>query len=458
MKSFLRKAIHGLLGNLFRRLDLLTILTNIDNNKKVEFIHQHIKFIGVNVRFNGKISIDHPVFLHIGNNVHVNDNTSIAASGGVIIGDNTHISRNVVIYSHNHNYHGTVLPYDNTHIYKSVIIGQNVWIGTNVCITPGVTIGEGAIIGMGTVVSKDVPPYAIVGNPQTTILKYRNIEHYNKLKNTLSFGGINGNPIPKEEISAFKKSGNNGENMFFIVSTGRAGSMSIAKILNQHNKILCLHEPNAQLIRLSTEYAYSKITKEQVRTQIEATYSKNGFFPHNVIYGESDQKLSNLISIIAEVLPKAKFIWLIRKPAGFIYSGVNRGWYNSVKEVSDIELLKQWIEYRIEGNNLIENPVEQWDIMTAIEKNAWYWSYWNTLILEQLHNISKNRWIKVRLEELNEKITDIAMFLGVDNSEVKIVKTNTGDYKNIKSLDKVELDIAIERFCVNQKLLYHDNH
>ncbi|TVM33444.1 DapH/DapD/GlmU-related protein [Oceanidesulfovibrio marinus] len=44
-----------------------------------------------------------------------------------------------------------------------VHIGHDVWIGHGVTILPGVTIGTGAVIGAGAVVSKDVPPYTIVG-------------------------------------------------------------------------------------------------------------------------------------------------------------------------------------------------------------------------------------------------------------------------------------------------------
>ena len=42
-------------------------------------------------------------------------------------------------------------------------IGNDVWIGQNVFMTGGLTIGDGAVILAGSVVTKDVPPYAIMG-------------------------------------------------------------------------------------------------------------------------------------------------------------------------------------------------------------------------------------------------------------------------------------------------------
>lgn len=55
----------------------------------------------------------------------------------------------------------------------SVYIGNDVWIGANVCILPGVKIGDGAIVAAGAVVTKDVPPYAIVGGVPAKVIKYR---------------------------------------------------------------------------------------------------------------------------------------------------------------------------------------------------------------------------------------------------------------------------------------------
>ena len=52
-------------------------------------------------------------------------------------------------------------------------IGNDVWIGNNVLIKGGVTVGDGAVIGMGAVVTKDVPPYAVVGGVPAKIIKYR---------------------------------------------------------------------------------------------------------------------------------------------------------------------------------------------------------------------------------------------------------------------------------------------
>lgn len=47
--------------------------------------------------------------------------------------------------------------------HGDIVVGNDVWIGYEAVILAGVTIGDGAIIGSRAVVTKDVPPYTIVG-------------------------------------------------------------------------------------------------------------------------------------------------------------------------------------------------------------------------------------------------------------------------------------------------------
>ena len=47
--------------------------------------------------------------------------------------------------------------------HGDIVVGNDVWIGYEVVVLAGVTIGDGAIVGSRAVVTKDVPPYTIVG-------------------------------------------------------------------------------------------------------------------------------------------------------------------------------------------------------------------------------------------------------------------------------------------------------
>lgn len=55
----------------------------------------------------------------------------------------------------------------------NIVIEDDVWIGFGSIIMSGVHIGRGAVIAAGSVVTKDVPPYAIVGGNPSKIIRYR---------------------------------------------------------------------------------------------------------------------------------------------------------------------------------------------------------------------------------------------------------------------------------------------
>lgn len=54
-----------------------------------------------------------------------------------------------------------------------IVIGNDVWIGYEAVILSGVTVGDGAIIGARAVVTKDVPPYTIVGGIPARCIRRR---------------------------------------------------------------------------------------------------------------------------------------------------------------------------------------------------------------------------------------------------------------------------------------------
>lgn len=72
---------------------------------------------------------------------------------------NTFVGKEVVTY-----------PYQSQ---KMTEVGNDVWIGNGAALMTGVKVGDGAIVAAGAVVTKDVPPYAIVGGVPARIIKYR---------------------------------------------------------------------------------------------------------------------------------------------------------------------------------------------------------------------------------------------------------------------------------------------
>ena len=81
----------------------------------------------------------------------------------------------VVILTLNHEYSDIHKPigWQGMKPRKKVTIGNDVWLGQRVMIMPGVTIGNGSIVAAGAVVTKDIPPYSIVGGVPAKVLKNR---------------------------------------------------------------------------------------------------------------------------------------------------------------------------------------------------------------------------------------------------------------------------------------------
>ena len=79
--------------------------------------------------------------------------------GGLRIGDHVNISSYVLLITGTHDAQDPAFPA----VFKPIQIGNRAWLATRSMVLPGVTIGEGAVVAAGAVVTRDVPPYTIVG-------------------------------------------------------------------------------------------------------------------------------------------------------------------------------------------------------------------------------------------------------------------------------------------------------
>lgn len=114
----------------------------------------------------------------IGENVYIGPNATIYTTRAkLVIKDHVMIAPNVTIITGDHKYVegryiDSITDEEKDAIYdQDVIIERDVWVGANVTILKGVHIGESAIIAAGAVVTRDVPPYTIVGGVPAKVIK-----------------------------------------------------------------------------------------------------------------------------------------------------------------------------------------------------------------------------------------------------------------------------------------------
>lgn len=112
----------------------------------------------------------------IGNNVSINARTDIDASdnGRICIGNDVAIAQNVVLRASDHVFSDRNLPVImQGHSGGEIIIEDDVWIGANAVITRNCRIGAHSVVAAGAVVTKDVPPYTLVGGVPAVTIKQR---------------------------------------------------------------------------------------------------------------------------------------------------------------------------------------------------------------------------------------------------------------------------------------------
>lgn len=110
----------------------------------------------------------------LGNHSGIGVRASIAA--GTRIGNDVMMGPDCQIFATTHRFDRTDIPMrlQGATPPRPATIEDDCWIGSRVIIMPGVLVGHGSVIAAGAVVTRDVPPYAVVGGVPAKVIKYRN--------------------------------------------------------------------------------------------------------------------------------------------------------------------------------------------------------------------------------------------------------------------------------------------
>lgn len=168
IRKYLRYGIEYWLTN--------TIICHIPSNKirQIWLKTLGMRICGDIMIYDG-FHIRNPRGIIIESGVSIGPNVLLDGRRGLSLGKGTVIAYGAVIWTLHHDYN------DDNFCGKgaTVEIGDHAWICSRAIILPGVKIGKAAIIASGAIVTKDVPPYSIVGGIPAKIIGHRDQKNYN---------------------------------------------------------------------------------------------------------------------------------------------------------------------------------------------------------------------------------------------------------------------------------------
>ena len=151
----------------------------------------YMNFLKLKLRRLGRYSriyfakIPEPFNVSIGHHVYINHGCDIiTTSSRVDIGNYVMFGPHVTLVAQNHDFSGWQRPMIlNSHYRRGDIqIEDDVWVGANVTVLAGVTIHRGAVIGAGAVVTKDIPPFTVVGGVPAVFIRNRTKDLHYRLR------------------------------------------------------------------------------------------------------------------------------------------------------------------------------------------------------------------------------------------------------------------------------------
>lgn len=199
----------------------------------------------------------------------------------------------------------------------------------------------------------------------------------------------------------------------FVLSTGRAGTQSLTRLLSICPEVHSEHEPNPRLIHASYCYYQQQFgleTKSQEKWNDLVLAARDDLiFQANrrgKIYLETNNRMSYLAPVLAKIFPASQFIHLHRHPFEFVRSGIRRDYYQG----------HNWDFARIHPAG--DHPdVKRWLDMSQMAKIAWNWQAVNQHIIQFFQTLSPERQMTLAAADLfsggERQIRDLYSFINI---------------------------------------------
>lgn len=209
---------------------------------------------------------------------------------------------------------------------------------------------------------------------------------------------------------------------FFIVSSGRSGTAMLHKALSAGGDVEMHHEYMVDILQPLAVRRYHALADRAEALKILAqTHEAAVRCSAAASWGDSSNKLSWLIPELAELMPAAKFVHLVRdgrKVAGSYFHKLGDECYDD----RSTAILRAHIE-----DGMPAPPPEKkywWPLapcdLDQFGRIAWHWSQVNSVVLDALRMLAPERQMFVRLEDLPASpllVRSLFEFLGLSHRD-----------------------------------------
>jgi hypothetical protein len=210
----------------------------------------------------------------------------------------------------------------------------------------------------------------------------------------------------------------------FILGTGRNGSQAIAQWLSDISGCRVIHEARPLLLQESADFISGRGISIDTREILRQTRNIEALGGRR-LSGESNQRLSLLVSVLQETFPKARYVWLVRDGRSVVASLYQRHWYHPREASIRPARLVKWANTRIRGDEVGDMTSPKWDRLDAFGRCCWYWSFTNRHIKNEIQRLGLNAFL-CRLERLNDEGATLLRFLELPSLEMPPVpRVNT---------------------------------
>lgn len=181
-------------------------------------------------------------------------------------------------------------------------------------------------------------------------------------------------------------------NAVFVLSTGRCGTDFLYHVLKPFSPLDVHHEPKSKLATTSRHLYNNRHQINQKGGELAFLAARNDAlldaYLFKKIYMETNNRLTFFAPFIENILPKVRFLHLVRHPGDFVRSGMRKGYYTEDK-LSDYSKIRP----------VTEEMQKKWESYSRLEKISWLW-YQTNAFIEQFKWEHPDKVLTIKAEHL----------------------------------------------------------